>query len=188
MRGYKTLIQEAELLVMPPEAVSEFLKRRAAQSKNEARDDPVDEGVEMALRGRGHPLIDLALARYGRHMEVGSELFQSAAPGSPIRMACLSNRTLGHEIFLSFPVGLLGREPGPMAEWLTAASDDELAALVENPTLGDLFLRDLLERGKGWESIDDDRLCRFVFILQRNPRMRTPREDDWMNGYDEYSY
>lgn len=188
MRGYKTLIQEAELLAMPPEAVAEFLKGRAGQSKDEARDDPVDEDVEKALRGRGDPLIDLALARYGRHMEVVSELFQSAPPRSPVRLACLSNRALGHEIFLSFPVGLLGREPGPMAEWLATASDDELSALFENPTLGDSFLRDLLERGKGWESIDDDKLCRFVSILNRNPRMRTPREDDWMDGYDEYSY
>lgn len=188
MRGYKTLIQEAELMAMAPEPVAEFLKRRESQSKDEARDDPVDEEVEKALRGRGDPLIDLSLARYGRHMEVVSELFQSGGSGSPIRLACLANRSLGHEIFESFPVGLLGREPAPMAEWLLTASDDELCALFENPTLSDSFLRDLLERDEPWRAIADDRLCRFVSILHRNPLMRTPREDDYMDGYDEYVY
>lgn len=188
MRGYKTLIQQAELMAMSPEAVAEFLKRRAGQSKDEARDDPVDEEAEKALRRRADPLIDLALARYGRHMEVVSELFQSASSGTPVRLACLSNTALGHEIFRPFPVGLLGRDTGPMAEWLTTASDDELSALFENPMLSDSFLRDLLERAKGWECIDDDRLCRFVSVLHRNPRMRTPRDDDYMDGWAEYSY
>ena len=110
MRGYKTLIHQAELMFMSPEAVAEFLKGRGAQTKDEARDDPVDEEVEKALRGRADPLIDLSLARYGRHMEVVSNLFQSAGANSPIRLACLANRSQGNEIFPSFPVGLLGRE------------------------------------------------------------------------------
>lgn len=188
MRGYKTLIQQAELMAMAPEPVAEYLKRRASQSKDEARDDPVDEEVEKALRGRGDPLIDLSLARYARHMKVVSELFLSGGSDSPIRLACLSNRSLGHEILSPFPVGLLGSEPEPIAEWLLTASDDELCALFENPTLSDSFLRDVLERRKGWQTIDDDRLCRFVSILHRNPRMRTPRDDDYMDGYDEYVY
>lgn len=188
MRGYKTLIQEAELMAMTPETVAEFMKRRAGQSKDEARDDPVDEESEKALLGRKDPLIDLALARYGRHMEVVSWLFHAAEPGSSVRLACLSNTALGHEIFSSSTVGLLGREPGPMAEWLVSASDNELVALFENPTLSDSFLRDLLERGESLESIDDDRLCRIVSILHRNPRMRTLRDDDYMDGWAEYSY
>lgn len=60
MRGYKALIQEAELMAMSPELVSEFLKLRARQPKSEAHNDHVDEDVEEALRERGEPLIDLA--------------------------------------------------------------------------------------------------------------------------------
>lgn len=188
MRGYRTLIKEAELMAMPATAVAEFLKRRSCQSKDEARDDPVDKDVEKALRGRGDPLIDLALARYGRHMDIVSGLFQSAAPASSMRLACLANQALRHELFPSFPVGLLGRQSEPMAEWMLTASNDEVSALFENPSLSDSFLRDLLERSQGWERIDDDKLCHFVSALQRNPRMRTPREEDWMDGYDEYNY
>jgi hypothetical protein len=187
MRGYKTLIQQGELMAMSPEAVAGFLKGRAGQTKDEAPYDAVDEEVEKALRGLAVPLIDFSLARYGRHMEVVSDLFQSAGVNSPIRLACLAN-TSQHGSFHSFPVGLLGREPGPMAEWLLTATDDELCALFENPKLSDSFLRDLLERGKGWEAIPDDKLCRMVSILYRNPRMRTAREKDYMDGWDEWSY
>jgi hypothetical protein len=126
MSGYKTLIQQAELMAMSPGPVAEFLKRRASQSKDEARDDPVDEEVEKAVRSRNDPLIDLSLARYGRHMEVVSELFLSEGSGSPIRLACLANRSLGHEIFSSFPVGLLGSEPEHMVEWLLTARPREV--------------------------------------------------------------
>ena len=213
MRGYKTLIQEAELMAMPPEAVAEFLKGRANQTKHEAHDDPVDKDAEKALRGRANPLIDLSLARYGRHIEVVSELFQSAdanvAPSillfhaestrskssriisgsnSPLRLACLANRSVGLMIFASFPVGLLGREPGPMAEWLLTATNNELLSLFENPTLDNSFLRDLLKRSRGWEAIPDDKLCDMVYILHRNPRMRTPRDEDYMDSWLEYSY
>jgi hypothetical protein len=75
-----------------------------------------------------------------------------------------------------------------VAEWLLTATDDDLCALFENPTLSDSFLVDLLKRGKGWGAITDERLCRIVSILHRNPRMRTPRDDDYMDGYAEYSY
>jgi hypothetical protein len=187
MRGYRILIQEAELMAMRPDAVAEYLKRRASELKDDARDDRVDEDVEEALRRRGDPLIDLALAGYGRHMEVVSGLFQAAAPGTPVRLACLSNVVLGRANS-GFPACLLGQEADAMAQWLLTATDEELPALFENPTLDDSFLRDLLERSRAWKCIDDDRLCRFVSLLQRNPRMRTAWDDEWMDGYAEYSY
>jgi hypothetical protein len=193
MRGYKTLIREAELMAMPPQAVAEVLKLRAGQSKDEARYDELDGDLEKALRGRSDPLIDLSLARYGRYKEVVSELFKSADASNPIRLACLTNRSLGREIFPSFPVLLLGSDSKPMgsvpmAEWLITASDDELCALFENPTLDDSFIRDVLERGKGWEAFPDEKLWRIVSVLCRNPRMHTPRDEDYMDGYGEYIY
>jgi hypothetical protein len=188
MRGYQTLIQEAELMVMPPYAISEFLKRRASQGRGEALDDPVDEDTERALRSRGDPLIDLAIARYGRHMSVVAGLFNSAEPGSPVRLACLSNRALGSDFLSSFPEELLGKEAEPMAQWLLSATAEELSALFENPSLSDGFLREVLERGAGWESLGDSDLLRIVSVLPRNPRMWTAREDEWMDGYADYSY
>jgi hypothetical protein len=93
MRGYKSIIQEAELLAMSPEAVAEFLKKRAKQSVDELDHDPVDEETEEALRGRSNPLIDLALARYARSTEALRPIFQSSQPCGAIRLAVLSNGT-----------------------------------------------------------------------------------------------
>jgi len=182
------VIQEAELAAMPPVAVAEFMKRRDAESEHDARAYQVDEDAEMALLGRKEALIDLALARYSQHIGVVSTLFQAAAPRSPIRLACLSNSALRRDRPNLFPIGLLGRELGPLAEWLASASDGELHALFENPALSDSFLCDVLERCDGWSFIDDDRLCTIVFSLCGNPRMRTPRDDDYMDGYAEYNY
>jgi len=63
MRHYKTLIQEAELMATPSEAVAEFLKLRAALPKADALNDPVDGETEWALHSRKDPLIALALAQ-----------------------------------------------------------------------------------------------------------------------------
>ena len=93
MRGYKSIISEAELLAMSPEAVAEFLKKRAKQSMDELDHDPVDVEAEVALRGRSSPLIDLALARYARFMETLRPIFQSSQPCGAVRLAVLSNRT-----------------------------------------------------------------------------------------------
>jgi hypothetical protein len=35
MRGYKNIIQEAELMAMSPEAVAEFLKSRATRPRDD---------------------------------------------------------------------------------------------------------------------------------------------------------
>jgi hypothetical protein len=195
MRGYSAIIQEAELTAMPPESVADFLKRRANQTKAEARNDPVDEDTEKALRGRADPLIDLALARYGRHMAVVLGLFQSSAASSPIRLACLTNKSIGKEFLQSFPEGLLNPgsrcskdKPGPICDWLSEASGAELSALFENPTLSDSFLTGLLERRGEWATIADDRLCGIIYVLSKNPRMRTPRESEIMDGWAESSY
>ncbi len=109
MRGYKSIIQEAELLAMSPEAVAEFLKKRAKQSMDELDHDPVDEEAEVALRGRSSPLIDLALARYARFMETLRPIFQSSQPCGAVRLAVLSNGTRW-PAYTHFPVELFGNE------------------------------------------------------------------------------
>lgn len=172
---------------MSPEAVAEYLKRRAGQSKDEARDDSVDEQAEEALRSRAHPLINLALARYGRHMSTLSALFRASPPNHANRLATLCNTSCSLEIFNHHPVGFLGGTAA-IAHWLGEASPEELQALFENPSLDDDFLCDLLKRGKGWEAVSDDMLSTIVVILGRNKRMWTPRQDDYMDGYAEYSY
>lgn len=189
MRGYKTIIQEAELMVMPPLAVADFLKKRANQTGSESYWDPVDEASERKLRDRADPLIELSLARYGRHESVISELFQSASDNSPIRLACLANNFRTRRgLFTWFPEKLLNLNPGGMLKWILEASDTEFDALFENPTLNDSFLRDVLERRNELKAITDDRLRHIVWVLHRNPRMLEWRQCDYMEEYYQYDY
>ncbi len=186
-RRYETIINQAELMAMAPGAVAEFLKERAGKAASWP-EDPLDQDAEASLRSRGDPQIDFALARYGHHIKIVSEVFQSADPDSPIRLACLANRSLSGPNFPSFPVGLLGREPELMAKWLVTASENELDALFRNPTLDDDFLRELLERSGVYEAVSDNLLWRAIISLYFNPRMRTPWHEGFMDGYTEWRY
>jgi len=191
MRGYKSIIQEAELLAMSPEAVAEFLKKRAKQSVDELDHDPVDEEAEEALRGRSNPLIDLALARYARFLETLRPIFQSSQPCGALRLAVLSNTALAESVFSPFPAGLFGKRKQEgreqAAAWLAEAPREELQALFENPRINDDFLSDLLKRSKPWDAVPDDCLVTIVAILGRNERMWALGED-FIDGFAHTRY
>jgi hypothetical protein len=190
MRGYKSIIQEAELLAMSPEAVAEFLKKRAKQSVDELDQDPVDEEAEVALRGRSNPLIDLALARYSRCMETLRPIFQSSQSCSAVRLAVLSNGTRW-PAYTHFPVELFRERTRDAREqtaaWLAEAPNEELCALFENPWIDADFLSDILERSKPWDALSDERLMFIITILGHNERMWTPRED-FVDGSESARY
>ncbi len=175
---------------MSPEAVAEFLKKRAKQSMDELDHDPVDEEAEVALRGRSSPLIDLALARYARFIETLRPIFQSSQPCGAVRLAVLSNGTRW-PAYTHFPVELFGerkQEPREQAAaWLAEAPKEELQALFENPRINDDFLSDLLKRSKPWDALSDESLVTIVGILGRNERMWTPA-DDFIDGSADASY
>jgi hypothetical protein len=191
MRGYKSVIQEAELLAMSPESVAEFLKKRAKQSMDELDNDPVDEEAEEALRGRSNPLIDLALARYARFIETLRPIFQSSQPCGALRLAVLSNGTRW-PAYTHFPVELFGEREQEAREqaaaWLAEAPREELQALFENPRINDDFLRDLLEHSKPWDTVPDESLVTVVAILGRNERMWTLPGEDFIDGSAAWSY
>jgi hypothetical protein len=190
MRGYKSIIQEAELLALSPEAVAEFLKKRAKQSMDELDHDPVDEEAEVALRGRSSPLIDLALARYARFMETLRPIFQNSQPCGAVRLAVLSNGTRW-PAYTNFPVELFGNRKQEAREqaaaWLVEVPREELQALFENPKINDDFLSDLLKRSKPWDALSDERLITIVAILGCNERMWTPGEG-FTDGFADTRY
>lgn len=191
MRGYKSIIQEAELLAMPPDSVAEFLKKRAKQSEEDYA-DPVDEETEAALRGRSEPLIDLALARYARSIETLRPIFQNSQPGIALRLGVLSNAACRAFTLIGFPVALFGERKEQAKEqaavWLANAPREELQALFENPTVDDSFLSDLLERTTPWDTLSDERLTTIVTILGRNERMWTPYSTETMDGFADTRY
>ena len=186
-KSYKAIIKQAELMVMPPDAAAAFLKKRASQTKDEWRNDPVDSDIELALVARGDPSINLALAKHGRFVESLKPLFDAGESAGAIRLSVLSNTVVGDDTFSRFPAALFG-EDEQAAAWLVTAPDKELTALFENHNIDDSFLRNILEAKKPWDAIPDDRLATIVATLHRNERMRRPYDDAYMDGYAEYSY
>lgn len=186
-KSYKTVIKEAELMAMPPEAVASFLKKRSTLSKDELRDDVVNDEIEASLLARGDPLINLALAKHGRFIATLKPLFEAGEPSGAIHFSVLSNDVVGGEIFSRFPVALFDEEE-QVVQWLINAPSEEIIALFENDNLDDSFLRDVLEAKDPWSAIPQERLALIVISLHRNERMRRPYDDEFMDGYAEYSY
>lgn len=187
MRAYQSIILEAELAASAPESVETKLRQKAAQSEQEWRNDPLDEATEHALRKRGHPLIELSLARYGRHIRAVAPLFVASPPDSALRLATLANRNAGKALLASLPADLFSG-PDELQRWLLSASDTELAALFHNPSINNGFLSDLLEGEKEWAQIPDARLLKIVSHLFHNERMTVEYEedDDEQDGYGAY--
>lgn len=185
MRSYKTIIIEAELLASSPESVHQYLKARASKSKDELWADPVDRDTEEALRLRQEPFVDLSLAMHARYVNTVKPLFSLSEPGSPIRLAILSNRAFGTTVVSRFP-GALFANPKDLEVWLTDAPSDEIAALFQNPAIDEGFLGDLLEGKKQWAQIPDDRMGLIVAMLANNERMSTPKDFD--EGWADHMY
>lgn len=187
MRTYKQVIREAELLNLPLKDVSDALKARSQLPERELRDDSIDDEAEGKLLEKNEPLITLALARYGRSIKHVASIFDSAPRNSALSLACLSNRSISEAIFSPFPLALFGNE-WKMRQWLMGASEQEFAALFQNPGLRDEFLEDFLGLDKGWDELSHDALRKALLHLSANPRMSTQRDDSWLDGFSEYQY
>lgn len=185
MREYKASIREAEFLLMSPECILTALQKLSTQGGGEH----LNEKTEESLMQRREPLIDLALAQYSRNLDVVIKLYRSAEQSSPICLACLANPYVGKQFtfFRSFPIALLDSDAS-MAKWLNSASDNEIVALFENPSLSDNFLSAVLKREGDWEHIESERLAGIAYVLSGNPRMHTPRDDGFMDLHAEVSY
>ena len=179
-RYYRATIKEAEVLAMPPGQVSTFLKERATSGWQNYE---VDEDAEAALLQRNEPLINLSLAQHAKFIETLQKLFQIGEPSSPIRLAILSNTVVSGRPGEEFPVALFGTDDTngtneQAAAWMASASNQEVAALFENPNLGDWFLRDILNAHKPYDSVTDQQLLEIVYALSKNKRMSTPYDGD----------
>lgn len=187
MRKYESIIVEAELMSLPPEAVRAKLIEYAGKAERSDLDPELDENAEEALRLRRDPLIDLSLAQFARYSAVVKPIFHSNSPGSALRLAALSNKNMRNGFVVRFPDELFDTVED-LVELLVSGNDEELSALFENPTIHDRFLRSVLERSGELARVPDDRLVSIVLTLTKNSRMRTERDDSYMDGLDEYDY
>lgn len=187
MRSCQTVILEAELMSSPSEAVVSFLRERAKTDRHSRMNDDVDSDLEAALLTRHVPLVTLALAKYGQHIETLRALYQDAPADSGLQLATLTNTVAAGDYFTGFPASLIGGD-AKLIEWIGSTSDMQLSALFGNPKLQDTFLANLLEGRKEWAAVNMERLAHITMLLANNERMRTPYADKHMDGYAEYSH
>ncbi|MFZ6761024.1 hypothetical protein ACO0K9_27805 [Undibacterium sp. Ji50W] len=191
MRGHNILITEAELIASTSERVYSILEIRAARRD---RNDPgFDMEVEKALLDRKDPLIDLALARFGKYNETMETLFKKFSGidlgqtrERALRLAVLANEHLDGVLnFDCIPNALFGYNPDGIFLWLSKASDEELFAMFGNPALNESFLRDFLEGKASWQAMGDERRQTALRALANNKRMGKQYSGD-MDGYAEF--
>jgi hypothetical protein len=183
-------VLEAELLASRPERVLEWLRSRA---NGDYTEKPIyDASLEKSLLGRNDPLINLGLAQFGIEDEILRSLFDSPASSqrSALRLAVLSNTTIRkHQPYHSGDlIAALTGTRGEVGPWLASLSDEELRALFLNPTLGNEFLLEFLERKKGWSDLSEPRQILTLYALANNPRMSERYKSITMDGYAEYSH
>src|SRR6185312_2346214 len=174
-----TAVRIARLMASAPEAVFEEWK---ADHRDWYRADT--EELEAALTHRSHPLIDLALARYGRSQAVVAGLLEAglekptderdAMQLRGLRMSCFAN-----ERFDFGSQGLMQRVVSPeQAASIIATSDfSELVVLLRNPNVGDDTLAELFLGTGPFEGLEEERWLTMVQIAADNPRLMAPNDE-----------
>lgn len=184
MRDYKNIIKEAELLASSPEAVVAYLKER------DSRDG--DDALEDTLLELNNPLIDLALAQYGRSLDVLKTLFHRGQLA--LRVAVLANQAAEiNEWCYRWPFNVDLKATGKedldseqfsfqekkdlIKAYLTDASDEEICALFENPKLGLHFLKDFLDNQQyaywgAWDALNENKQQIAVMALKGNENLK----------------
>lgn len=166
---------------------------------------PDSHALEYILFRRKSPLIDLALAEYGRSGSVLARVYRRG--NTATRIVACGNPLLfvGEKIYCP-PISFDEDAPrvdddGPLS-WKIVRDGPlaELRAVCENPHLRSGFYAGL---ASSWEGDEDsqvaprnrlsaDRFKRALLFLSRNPRISTPREDSkerhYWDGFADYSY
>jgi hypothetical protein len=184
------LTQEARLSVANPEEVLRELKRRAQKPQLLFRRD---EAIEALLVERNDPLINLGLACYGASQEVFVALYKHGLE-KPIdaaderykrglRIGCLSNRCVAHSGF-DFPRRLVG--PEEVNRVLAAGEDEEVEALICNPSVSDRLLEELYTRTGACAALAEERWRSLVYFSHKNKRLGTNKDSD--AGPDMWHY
>ena len=178
MRDYKSIIKEAELLASSPESVVAYLKERSSQDG--------DDALEQALLGLNHPLSDLALAQYGRSIDVLKSLFHRRQLA--LRVAVLANQCTFNWLS-GLITQLFDNDSTQLRAYLTSASDEEIHALFQNPELDSRVLMDFLNVGgfgnwcNVWDALDEKRQQIAVIALKGHEKLKPPPPFEIEGGF-----
>jgi hypothetical protein len=173
----------AEALLLPPEAVAKWLEAMAPE-KSSLLFGGIRSAHEVILFRRKHPLIDLALARFGTDERVLGRVFRRGNSG--VRCAALANRFAGPNVSHGiFKIGFISSDE--FHNLIKRGTRAELCALFQNEFLNDDVLEWLLQRKEVFAEIDEFRLQMLIFFLGDNPRLKK-EYDGPIDGWAEYRH
>lgn len=185
MRTFRSIVDEARLVASPPDVVVSYIEERGSDKEHGAHKNTTDEQLEQALLARHNPLINLSLARWCRYAATGVALLAnnrgSTTYALAIRLSLLANVSVG-------VVDILSRVDENITNWLPSASDEELSALFNNPSLGDDFLETFFNGGPSWQCMSDAQRLTVLRALSENPRMSQRYDKLFTDGFDEHRH
>lgn len=189
VRSFNSVVDEARLVVSPAETVVRYLEDRGAQVAKQPFSDTADEQFEQSLLDRHDPLIDLALARWCCHIPTGRTLLAAnrgdCTHALAIRLSLLSNVTAGASFMSNGPTAFFGDSP---MGWFPTATDEELTAFFKNPSLNNEFFEAFFNGEAAWACLSEPQRLTAVRAVTGNPRMSTPYDQSFADGYAEFSH
>lgn len=184
MEAPETRIAASYLSHCSPEQAYQWLKDNSSPEdgtrSNAWGSDQGRQLVEYLLLRRKHPLIDLGLARYAYSSKTLKQVFRRGDIG--VRCAVLSNSTL-------YKRSTFRDEPSvDLMVLVKKGSRAELQALALNPYLPDDVFEQLIKREGEFQELTDRDYMHVLVNLGKNPRLSTPYDDTFLNGYSDYKY
>jgi hypothetical protein len=150
------------------------------QQKKDGPFSSIDrEVLENALLKRDEPLINLGLALFGYEEKTGLTLYSK--DDKFLKKAVLAGTTIRKFFGHSWVSGVVNA-------LIDEKNTELLGALLSNPIIDDNILINLYEKKDSFERIDDDFWYTLIAHSVSNPRLHTPYDDKWMDGWSEYSY
>ncbi len=132
---------------------------------------------EGILVQRDDPYIDFGLARYGTCHKAGKVVYGRGDVG--IRCTYLAHFPNGGFGLINDRFDLADAPP---------RTQDELRALVSNSSLSDKLFTDCFEKKGPLERLSEEEYQSVIFSVADNPRMVTPYDDTYLDGWSDYSY
>jgi hypothetical protein len=174
----QAIIDGAFLRVCPPAEAVEWLKRTRERVQDQSfLSRTENDHQEQILYQRNDAYIEFGLARYGVNEGVATEIYLKSDLG--IRCTILAY----------FPNGGFARFYDHFAlGGVVPTETPELCALFSNPTLNDNVFEKLLSGKPPFGSMSEEQFEAVLIALSKNPRMSTPYDESFLDGYSEYTY
>jgi hypothetical protein len=140
--------------------------------------------INISYASRDEPSVNLAVAKYGTHIETLKKLYQSDDP--VIKMAILANPLIGPEAFMRG--GVIEKSEAikiiknPEVNW------HFIDALFSNPNIDREFLTEVVIKENEFKDIDDDTFLMIIVAINSNPLIPEKYDDTILDGWAEHSF